>query len=62
MSYNNTVVFEIKNEGILIEKYGENIVDVFDKIAKSGKPSEIDPHENYEEELEYRWKKLKKSV
>jgi len=56
----STVVFELKKEGILIEKLSENVVEIFDKISKSGKSTEVEPHESYEEEVEHRWKKLEK--
>ncbi|ODS37549.1 MAG: hypothetical protein A7316_09305 [Candidatus Altiarchaeales archaeon WOR_SM1_86-2] len=56
----STVVFELKEGGVLIEKPTTNAVEIFDRIAKSGKHVEIEPHKPYEEELEYRWKKLKK--
>ncbi len=56
----STVVFELKKEGILIEKPSENVVDIFDKIARSGKHTESELQESYEEEIEHRWEKLKK--
>ena len=41
------------------KKPAEDIAGVFDKIAKSGKPSEIKPDESYEKEIEHRWGKIK---
>ena len=56
----SNVVFELKKEGILIEKSTRNVVEIFEKIAKSGKSKAFEPGKYYEEELEHRWEKLKK--
>ena len=56
ISPGSTVVFELRNNEILIEKPRKNIVRDFERIAKGGKSVKINPHE-YEDELGERWKK-----
>lgn len=52
----SNVIFEITDEGILIEKPNEKTEKVFEKVAKSGKKieREISTHESHDEELEER--------
>ncbi|PKP58325.1 MAG: AbrB/MazE/SpoVT family DNA-binding domain-containing protein [Candidatus Altiarchaeales archaeon HGW-Altiarchaeales-1] len=54
------VVFELKKEGILIEKQATNVVEIFDRIARSGKLKTFEQDKQYEEEIEHRWRKVKK--
>ncbi|OQX19986.1 MAG: hypothetical protein BWK75_05180 [Candidatus Altiarchaeales archaeon A3] len=54
------VVFGLKKEGILIEKQATNVVEIFDRIAKSGKLKAFEQDKQYEEEIEHRWSKVKK--
>jgi AbrB family looped-hinge helix DNA binding protein len=51
------VLANIQNDKILIEKPKEDAVEIFEKIAKSGKAIKIHPHEAYEESLEHRTRK-----
>ncbi len=47
------VVFELRENEVRIRKPKKDVVRVFEKIAKSGKPVRVKPHE-YVEELEMR--------
>lgn len=50
------VIFELREEGILIEKPNAEIEKIAERIARSGKPAKkIDIHGIYEE-IEERWK------
>ncbi len=53
------VVFELKDEGILIKKPEEyDVIKVMEQIAKSGKKlRKLDSDREYEKMLEERWKK-----
>lgn len=53
----SSVLVNIQNDKILIEKPKEDVVEVFAKIARSGKTARIHPHEAYEESLEHRLRK-----
>jgi len=58
----NEVIFELKDEGILIKKQQEyNTIKIMEEIAKSiskkHKKIVIDSDKDYEEMLEERWKK-----
>lgn len=55
------VIFELKEDGILIRKPTIKTEEVFERIAKAGKTVEdIHPHEAYEGEIEERFKKMKR--
>jgi len=53
----STVLVNVQNNKILIEKPEEDPIAIFKKIAKSMKPLKIHPHEAYEDSLKYRIKK-----
>lgn len=59
MNPGSNVIFELRKKSILIEKPIENVAEIFEKIAKSGKRADIKPGEAYEKEIEHRWEKLK---
>lgn len=48
-----TVLVDIEDDKILIEKPKKDVIKVFEEIAKSGKSAKIKPHD-YVEELEMR--------
>jgi len=50
------VIFELREEGILIEKPAGKIEKIAERIARSGKPAKIDIHGIYGE-IEERWKR-----
>ncbi len=52
------VLFELKGNDLVIERVIENPVEVFERIAKKGKPvSKIDSDKLYEERMRERWKR-----
>ena len=55
----NEIIFELKDEGILIKKAQEyDQIKLMEQIAKSGKKlKKYDSGREYEEMLEERWKK-----
>mgnify|MGYP001580435042 CR=1 FL=1 len=54
----NEVIFELKDEGILIKKQQYDHVKMAELIAKSGKKlKKYDSDKEYEKMLEERWKK-----
>ena len=55
----NEIIFELKDEGILIKKAQEyDQIKLMEQIAKSGKKlKKYDSDREYEEMLEERWKK-----
>ena len=53
------VIFELREEGILIRKPALKTEKVFEKIAKAGKTvGYLHPHDAYEGELEERFEKM----
>ncbi|MBI2583939.1 MAG: AbrB/MazE/SpoVT family DNA-binding domain-containing protein [Candidatus Aenigmarchaeota archaeon] len=57
----STVVFELEDHKLLIEKPAVEADKIFESIAKSiNFKGKIDPHEAYEEEMEHRWKKAER--
>lgn len=48
------VIFELREDGILLRKPTADAVEVFERIARSGKSVETKPHE-YVEEIEDRY-------